>query len=411
MIENATVHSSLPGPLEGIRVLEYGVFHAGPGADAILGDMGAEVIKIESGDGDPERQWTVIADLDFSMPGTGSLTFEVTNRNKRDICFDITTDEGREIFNRLIAKADVFLTNLRKSTKTKLGLDYASISKVNPRIIHMNVSGYGPEGPMADVGAFDPLGMARSGMLFITGSSQPVMIHMAILDQATAICASHAILSALLYRERHGVGQEVHTSLYGTALWMMHFNFILHTFLKSGRLPSGDRNLQSPLRNSFCCKDSKWILGVHHPESRYWPILCKGVDMEELIDDPRFATDIQRKTNCGELIAIFDKVFAEKTSTEWMEILLGLGLMFCPIQTIAEVIDDPQALVNNYSVPFDHPRLGRVMVPGYPVHFGACSAGIKLAAPLIGQHTDEILLELGYGRDQLEAMRRSGVIR
>jgi len=411
MTGNKTVQSSLPGPLEGIRIVEYGVFHAGPGANGILGDMGADVIKIETGDGDPERQWTTLADLDFSMPDTGSMTFEVTNRNKRDIYLDITTEEGKEIFHRLVANADVFLTNLRKSTKPKLGIDYASISKVNRRIVHVNVSGYGPEGPMANTGAFDPLGMARSGMLFITGSSQPVMVHMGILDQATAICASHAMLSTLLYRERHGVGQEVHVSLYGTALWLMHFNFILHTFLKTGRLPSGDRELQSPLRNTFCCKDGKWIMGVHHPESKYWSIFCKATGMPELINDPRFATDSQRKTNCRELIAIFDKVFAEKTSGEWMDIFVPLGLMFCPIQTMADVIHDPQALVNHYSVPFDHPRLGRVMVPGYPVHFSACSAGMKSAAPLIGQHTDEILRELGYDQDQLETMRRKGVIR
>jgi crotonobetainyl-CoA:carnitine CoA-transferase CaiB-like acyl-CoA transferase len=408
---NVAVENGLPGPLEGVRVIEYGVYHAGPGAGAILGDMGADVIKIESGNGDPERYWTDVGGVDFSMPGTGSLSFEVSNRSKRAIYLDINTDKGREIFHRLVAGADVFLTNLRKSTKAKLGIDYESIAKINPRIIHANVSGYGPEGPMSDLGAFDPLGMARSGMLFITGSSEPVMMYLGILDQATAISTSHAILSALLYRERHGIGQEIHVSLYGTALWLMHFNFLLNTFIKTNHLPSDDRNLHSPLRNVFCCKDGKWIMGTHHPESKYWPTLCKATDMPELINDPCFATEIQRKTNCCELIAIFDKVFATKTCSEWMEILQPLGLMFCPIQTITEVPYDPQALVNGYAVPFDHPRLGRVMVPGYPTRFSACSAGMRCAAPLIGQNTDEVLQELGYGQVQLDAMRKDDVIR
>jgi crotonobetainyl-CoA:carnitine CoA-transferase CaiB-like acyl-CoA transferase len=408
---NGNENRGLPGPLEGIRIVEYGVFHAGPGADAILGDMGADVIKIESGSGDPERYWTDVGGVDFSMPGTGSLTFEASNRNKRAICLDIATEKGREIFNRLVSGADVFLTNLRKTTKAKLGIDYAAISMINPRIIHANVSGYGPEGPMADLGAFDPLGMARAGMLFVTGASHPVMLHMGILDQATAIAASHAILSALVCRERRGIGQEVHVSLYSTALWLLQFNFLLNTFMHIEQLPPEDRYRHSPLRNAFSCKDGKWIIGTHHPEEKYWPRLCEAAGMPELLTDPRFASEEARSLHRRELIDLFDAVFATKTRDEWMELFQKLGMMFSPVQTIAEVPNDPQAIANDYVVPFDHPRLGRVTVPGYPVHFGACSAGMRTAAPVIGEHTDEVLREIGYGQDELDAMRKAGVIR
>lgn len=402
---------SLPGPLEGIRIVEYGVFHAGPGADAILGDMGADVVKIECWEGDPERYWTDVGGLNFSLPGAGSLTFEASNRNKRGIYLDIETERGREVFHRLIRGADIFLTNLRTSTKKIMGLDYAAISQVNPTIIHANVTGYGPEGPMADLGAFDSLGMARSGMLYVTGSNLPTMMHMGILDQATAIAASHAILSALVFRERHGKGQEVQISLYGTGLWLLYFNLLMRTFLNIDRLPAQDRRNHSPLRNAFLCKDGKYVMGTHHPEPKYWPTLCEVTGMPELIDDPRFATEELRKANCPELIAIFDPVFATKTRDEWMEIFQARKMMFSSVQTIAEVPDDPQAIVNRYVLPFDHPRLGRVTIPGYPIHFSECRAGTRSAAPMIGEHTDVVLREIGYSDEDIAAMRQDGVIR
>jgi len=207
MSKSTNTPQGLQRPLEGIRIVEYGVFHAGPGGNAILGDLGAEIIKIETSSGDPERYWTKVAGSDFSLKNGESLIFEASNRNKKGICLDIKKVKGRKIFNRLITDADVFLTNLRKSTKVKLGLDYETLSQLNPKIIFASVSGYGLEGPMSDLGAFDPLGQARSGMMFVAGNSEPEMLHLGILDQATAITVSHAILTALLVRERQGYGQ------------------------------------------------------------------------------------------------------------------------------------------------------------------------------------------------------------
>jgi crotonobetainyl-CoA:carnitine CoA-transferase CaiB-like acyl-CoA transferase len=152
-------------PLEGIKIVEYGVFHAGPGASSILGDLGADVVKIESGLGDPERYWTRLGRIDMSLPNGENIFFQISNRNKKGIYLDIEKEKGRKILHRLVKEADVFLTNLRKSTKAKLGIDYDSLRPVNPQIIHANVSGYGPEGPMKDLGAFDPLGLARSGLM------------------------------------------------------------------------------------------------------------------------------------------------------------------------------------------------------------------------------------------------------
>ena len=400
-----------PGPLEGVRLVEYGVFHAGPGAGAILADMGAEVIKIEADTGDPERYWSRVGGVDFTAPHGNSLMFDISNRNKRGIYLDVEQEKGREILHRLVEGADVFLTNLRKSTKSKMGIDYQTLSRINPMIIHANVSGYGPEGPMNDLGAFDPMGQARSGMMFVTGTSEPTLIHLGVIDQATAITASHAILTALFVRERRGFGQEVHVSIYSSALWLLYCNLMVTNLLDIdlSRVP-WDRSKNSPLRNCFICKDGKWILGTNHPEEKYWPDFFEATGQTALAEDPRFADQAGRMANCPELVAIFDRVFATKTRDEWMEIFLERGLMFCSVQEVHEVATDPQALANEYMVPFEDPLYGRVMIPGYPAHFSAGRTGTRRLGPSIGEHTTEVLSEMGYSAQEIEDLRREGVI-
>lgn len=397
-------------PLEGIRIVEYAVFHAGPGANAILGDLGADVIKIEAGDGDPMRLWKSTGALNFSFKDGGSIMFEASNRNKRAIKLDIKTEKGREILHRLVKDADVFLTNLRKSTKIKYGIDYESLSKINPQLIHANVSGYGPEGKLSDHGAFDALGQARSGMTYITGTEEPTLIQLAVLDQSTAIAASHAILTALVARNLHGVGQEIHVSLYSTALWLMYANLLITGNLHIPANTSWNRKKNSPLRNSFLCKDGKWILGTNHPEERYWPMLCRLSGREDLINNPKFVDSESRHTNNAELIEIFDEIFLAKTRDEWMDLFLENGLMFCSVQELEEVFTDPQALENKYIVDLEHPVYGTMKVPGYPVHFSAYDAGTHRFAPNLGEHTDMVMQEIGYSEQEIRDMKKDGVI-
>ena len=407
MIEEENQENELPRPLEGIRVVEYGLFHAGPGAGAILGDLGAEVIKIEPKDGDPERCWTMLGPLDLALPNGESAAFHASNRNKKGIGVDIRNPMGRDVFNRLIQNSDIFLTNIRKSTKAKLKIDYASLSSMNPTLIHANVSGYGPNGPMSDLGAFDPLGLARSGMMFVSGTDEPVLMHIAILDQATSIALSHAIITALFVRERRGVGQEVHVSLFGTAQWLMHPTLMIGNLLSVEPVIHEDRKKHSPLRNFFCCRDGEWIIGAHHPEQKYWASFCEATGQPHLISDPRYDTLEARANNSTMLVEYFDQVFATRSRDEWMAIFLERGLMFCSIQHASEVKNDPQARVNDYVVDFEDPSLGSIQIPGYPIHFSACTAGTRKLAPKLGEHTRTVLLENGYTRLEIEALMQA----
>ncbi len=381
MSNGANILKDRPMPLEGVRVVEYGVFHAGPGASAILGDLGAEVIKIEDGKGDPERYWTSAGGVDFTMPNGEGLMFQISNRNKKGIYLDIRKEKGRLIFHRLIKSADVFLTNLRKSTKARLGIDYRTISRINPRIIHANVSAYGPEGPESDLGAFDPMAQGRSGLMFIT---------------------------ALFFRERHGVGQEVHSSLFSAALWFQYTNMMMNGCMSIDQIPS-ERSQNSPLRNSFRCKDGNWIVGTHHGE-KHWALFCEATAQTAILNDSRFSSEASRKANCQELIELFDRAFVTKTRDEWMEIFRAHGLMFCPVQEIHEVFTDLQALKNDYVVDFNHPALGKVNILGYPIHFGSARAGTRSVAPALGEHTKPIMKQLGFTDEEIQELKNEGVI-
>ena len=410
MTESKNYEDVLPRPLEGIRVVEYGIFHAGPGACAILGDLGAEVIKIESRAGDPERYWTRLGQMNLALPDGESAMFQASNRNKKGIGLDIKNPAGRKVFHRLIQNADVFLTNIRKSTKKKLQIDYHSLLSVNPKLIHANVSGYGPEGPMSDLGAFDPLGLARSGMMFVSGREEPLLMHIGILDQAASMTMSHAIITALFVRERRGVGQEIHVSLFGAAQWLMHPTLLIGNLLSIEPVVHHDRNAHSPLRNFFRCRDGEWIIGTHHPEERFWKRFCDATGQSHLADDPRYATDDARAANSEELVEHFDGVFARKTRDEWMEIFRVQGLMFCSIQHADEVKDDIQARVNGYVVDHVDKNLGKVQIPGYPVHFSECTAGTRTLAPSLGEHTTEVLRETGYTESEIEEMMTAGAV-
>ncbi|MDP7470180.1 MAG: CoA transferase [Dehalococcoidia bacterium] len=402
----------MPGALEGIRILEMAVWHAGPGGTLMLSDMGAEVIKIEQPVvGDPMRGLVRLEGAEILQPrGFASLAYEIPNRNKRSITVDLTKPQGREIVYRLIPKFDVFMQNFRPGVAAELGMDYETLKKYNPRLIYANVSAYGPQGPDSQARGQDYIGLARSGMMTAAYDSDPNQLpHLApgIADQMTSITVCWGILAALLTRERLGISQEIHVSMVGSMVNLQLFRTMASLFLNQ-EFPSSKRTeMANPLYNHYRCKDDKWVALAVLASDRVWPVLCECMGMTELVDDPRFNSTEKRAENCRELIGIMDRTFATKTRDEWMQLLRQRKRIICsPVQNVLELPQDPQMTENNYIVDYDHPSLGHTKTVGFPVTFTQTPCAIQGPAPQFGQHTEEVLIELGdYTWDDIAQLR------
>ena len=399
-------------PLQGIRVLEWAIYHAGPGGPAILGDLGAEVIKIEQPKvGDPLRARVKFGRSYFEFKER-NLFFEGANRNKKSIILDLSKEEGREIAYRLAAKSDVFLTNIRQETVDKMKMGYPILHEINPRLIYTSVTAYGPYGPDSWRGGFDYQGQARSGLMLSTGEPDmpPLITLFGIMDQVTAIWASHAVLSALVMRDRFGIGQQVQVSILGSALGLQYFNVLIGAL--TNEAPRHKRSDTDPLRNYYQCKGGNWIcFTLPTLQPGLWEEFCRTIERPDLEQDPKFVSFEKRMENSGELIAILDGIFATKTREEWHEYLGRHGLLSSPVNSPIELKDDPQITENKYIVEFDHPALGRVLFPGYPVHFSEAFAGLRTAAPELGEHTEEVLREVGgYSDEEIKGFREREII-
>jgi len=400
-------------PLEGIRVIDCGTYHAGPGAPAILGDLGAEVIKIEQpGVGDPIRRQMRIGTIPFEIPGGRSIFCEGANRNKKSVSIDLNTKRGQEIIFDLVRQSDVFLTNMRSHAVEKMNITYPTLSAINDQLIYAVVSAFGPKGPDRDRGGFDYQGQARSGFMYSFGEPEmpPLVSQFAIIDQATAIMTSHQIITALYMRERFGIGQEVHVSILGTSLFLLYFNILIEQMGKFDP-PRHKRSHANPLRNYYCCKDKKWIMMTLTPEEKHWTPLCKALGCPELVEDPRFNSDERRLVNAETLVSIFDRIFATRPRTDWLDVFAKHDLFASAVNTLSELAHDPQIVENGYLIDFDHPTLGQIKIPGYPGHFSKAWAGTTRAAPELGEHTDEVLGGLcGYSEEEIRALREKGIV-
>lgn len=396
-------------PLAGITVVEVGVWHAGPGGGAILGDLGADVIKVESLGGDPERGeggTLTLKSQAVDVPGW-TLMFEMSNRNKRTIALDLTSPQGQEVLRQLVEKADVFLTNLRPGAKRKLGIDYETLSAINPGLVHVNVSGFGSEGPLAEEGAFDTLGQALAGMFYVSGHDVPQPLPVVVVDQLTAQMAAQAAVTALLARERGGgEGQDVHVSLYGSGALLWSAQLMWQAALDTKPIVTYDRLQKAPLMAVYQCKDDRWIVGTN-PGRALWPAFTKAIGAPELGDTPWDVTDreLQEKIY-GEI----DPLMRKRTAAEWVTELRAQGLFFAPVQDFEQILADEQARANGYIVEYDHPRLGQIPLPGSPMQFGKQETSRWEPAPDLGEHTDAILQDLGYDTDAIAAMRDARVI-
>ncbi|MFQ5827457.1 MAG: CaiB/BaiF CoA transferase family protein, partial [Dehalococcoidia bacterium] len=373
----------MAGPLEGIRVLEWAIWLVGPSCCAMLGDMGADIIKIEQPVlGDPARGMQAIWGLRTPLPGGGNILFEGANRNARSITIDLSKEQGRELVYKLVKSCDVFVHNFRRGVVDELGMDYQTLSRHNPKLVYAWASGYGSRGPDSDLPALDTIGQARSGFMLATGEPDmpPLRAVGAISDQTTANMLSYAILAGLLARERMGIGQEIDISMLGSMVFMQNLNANLATmrgreFSRRCRAKAGN-----PMENYYRCQDGKWLLFAHTQADEYWHDFCEVVGIQELEHDPRFENMQKRLENCEELIRILDGVFATKTREEWLRLLKQKYLFYGPVNTIAEAIEDPQVIENEYIQDFDHPVLGPVKMARLPINFSKTPARVRSAA-------------------------------
>jgi crotonobetainyl-CoA:carnitine CoA-transferase CaiB-like acyl-CoA transferase len=400
-------------PLDGIRVIDWTIWQQGPVASMMLADLGADVIKIEEREtGDPGRGVLRASGIDLTkMP---NFYFEAHNRGKRSITLDLKQPEALEIVGKLVASADVFVQNFRPGAAKRAGMDYESLRKHNPMLIYASGSGFGSKGPDAERPCMDYLGLARSGIMNAVGNSDgsPMYIQGAIADQMAGTMLSYGVITALLHRERHGEGQEVDVSLLGSMSWLQGLS-VASRLMLGNEMPAFSRDRSfNPLWNHYRCSDDRWVAFAMAQSDRWWPDFAKAIGREELAQDPRFDTMMNRGINAGDLIAIMDEVFAKKTSEDWLKIFdQGGDFIFSIVNSVSDLPDDPQMRANKLIAEIEHQNLGKLEMLNVPIGFSKSPSQISGCAPEFGQHTESILVdELDYSWDEVTALREKQVL-
>lgn len=406
----------MPGPLSGFRVLNWSQFTPSS-AGYFLGDLGADVVKIEHPEqGDAYRGMGRMYGEAMSMAGGRHAGFESVNRNQRSMTLDLRQDAGRAILYRLVEGADVFFTNYTETVAHKLAADYETLRAKNPRLVYASTSTYGPSGTWAERRGFDQTAQARSGLMFAMGDREfpePVQTVSGVADQMGATMLVQGILAALLARERTGAGQRIDVSLLGSMLHLQAIGVGVTSFRGKSWVRHSRRRTKNPLTNHYRCRDDKWLLFAEIQADRFWPEFCRALGLDELIDDPRFATAMGgRREHAEELIDILDRTLATRPRDEWLAIFEEQRVPFAysPVHDYDDVLADQQVLANDYVVDFDHPAAGPVKVMGYPIRFSDTPASIIREAPEFGQHTEELLQELGYSWEDIASLREQRVV-
>jgi crotonobetainyl-CoA:carnitine CoA-transferase CaiB-like acyl-CoA transferase len=409
------------GPLDGIRIVDWTIWQQGPVAGAMMGDLGAEVIKIEEREkGDGGR-----AMLAFDDSGK-SPYWEMNNRNKKSLAIDLKNPEGVELVRRLIDTSDVFIQNFRPSVAEKLGLDYDTLKARNPRLVYASASAFGPIGPESTARAYDLLGQARSGFLLRTGhADEPDTPDGGMADQMGAIMLAYGVLTGLMARERHGIGQKVDTSLLGSMMWLRGLPVVLELMKQDGQRAASPmaKHMKSakptrldpgnPLWNTFRCGDGKWLALACVTTDPHWPVVMAALgNPPELADEEKYGDHWSRCSHAREATAVLDPIFASQPRAYWLERMVGKNdLPVCAINTTEEAANDPQAILNGYVTTLNHPSYGDIKLPGFPVALSETPARIHRQAPQFGEHTEEVLIDmLGLDWDEVTALRERKVI-
>ncbi|GAF47610.1 CaiB/BaiF CoA transferase family protein [Rhodococcus wratislaviensis] len=392
------------GALSGIRVVDLSQIAAGPYATSLLGDFGADVIKVEPPSGDPLRQ----IDNAFGE-GESAYSFSV-NRSKRSVRIDVKSPDGRAVLDRLLAEADVFVISMRPAAARRLGLNYESVSERFPRLVYCSITGYGEDGPLVDRPGMDLLAQARGGTMGTTGEPgrTPVKVAPAIADFLGSYLACNGILLALRVRDRDGIGQKVGVNLLdGQVSLLPNLSVAYHRTGVPFRPQGGAQSNIVPYQ-VFETSDG-WVV-VACLIQKFWVTLCRAVERPDLVEDPRFSTNADRVRNRGELVPVLAALFAEHPTSHWMKILEAGDVPCSPVNALEDVFVDPQVVHNGMTLVLTHPRHGEVVTVNNPIHLGSTPAQPRGYPPDAGEHTDEVLAEYGYDTDQIRTLRAGGAV-
>jgi len=380
---------SLPPPLDGVRVVDLTSYIAGSYSAMMLADLGASVVKVESLEGDSFRE----------LPG-----FFGWNRGKRSIALNLKTPEGRQIVEGLAREGDVLMENWRPGVADRLGVGHAHLLALNPKLIYCSVTAFGSTGPYVDRPGFDPLLQAMGGLMTLQGfGGPPQYLRTAPTDYYTAAIAAQAVLAALFVRQRTGRGQRIETSLLRGVLALQSGIAIDYpgkpTLLR-----------ENPTYRLYQGSDGQWFFVACGNQS-FWAKLCTALDMRDFAHDPRFASWLLRIQNSEALLPIIEKRFGEKPRAEWLEILAAHDIPSAPVKTIQEFMNDPGVRHQDMVHEYDHPDVGRLRVMGQPLAFAATPTRDPGPPPTLGQHTDQVLGELGYDATAVNDLRARKVVR